>query len=423
MKAIIINIGDELLVGQTVNTNAAWLGTQLNLAGISAERILVIPDRKEDILYALQEAGKYSLALITGGLGPTKDDITKNTFAEFFGVPLVENKEVLQDVIFYFTSRGREVSTLNKMQALVPQGCKVIRNKNGTAPGMWMERNGTHYISMPGVPYEMQEMVKNEVLPYFLKERKKNGGKEIYHHTIVTVGIGESVLAEKIAHWEEKVKKENFSLAYLPQPGMVRLRLSSYDANENTTKRAKEFITELKQILEDSVIGEETFGEEPLQIQQVVVRNCLQHGISLALAESCTGGYASSLITSVPGCSEIFKGAVISYSNEMKRNLLNVRSETLEKYGAVSEECVHEMVRGCLDACHSDVALAFTGVAGPGGGSEEKPVGTVWIGWGNKSDIRTKKFLLGNHRQRNIHLAAVYGLNELRKFIGEKYGP
>ncbi|MCX8079611.1 MAG: CinA family nicotinamide mononucleotide deamidase-related protein [Bacteroidia bacterium] len=417
MKSLIINIGDELLVGQTINSNAARMGTLMNMAGIPVEKTLVVRDRKEDILSALEEGMRYDVVLITGGLGPTKDDITKKTFADFFGVNLVMNHEVLDDVKRYFARRGRTLTELNRMQAMVPEGCKIIRNPNGTAPGMWMEKNNTIFISMPGVPYEMLYMMDNTVIPELQKIHEIKTLSKILHRTLVTVGIGESLLAEKISGWEESAAKKGFSLAYLPQPGMVRLRLSHYQATECHINEAEQLINELKPLIREWYLGEEMFGNPPLTVQKALFDICKEKNISIGFAESCTGGHMSSLITSIPGSSEIFRGSVVSYSNTSKIRLLGVRPQTLEEHGAVSEACVLEMLHGLLKELGCDYGIAVSGIAGPSGGTPEKPVGTVWLAFGSTSSPQTKLLQLGDNRERNIHLASIYALNELRKLI------
>lgn len=417
MKALILNIGDELLVGQTINSNAARMGSMLNIIGINTARILVVPDKKNEILSAMNEGLNYDVVLITGGLGPTKDDITKKTFADFFNAPLVLNETVLNDVTAYFQKRGRTLTDLNRMQVWVPQGCRIIRNPNGTAPGMWMEKNNTIFISMPGVPYEMLGMMENVVIPELKQIRDEKHPNKIFHHSIITIGIGESLLAEKIAEWEENLTKDSFALAYLPQPGMVKLRISHYNADENTPGKAQKHVAELKKIIEEWYLGEERFDDSPLTVQRVIFELFKKRKISLGFAESCTGGYLSHLITSIPGSSEFFKGSCITYSNEAKMNILGVNSETLEKHGAVSEECVKEMLAGCLRQLKCDYGIAVSGIAGPDGGTDEKPVGSVWLAFGSDQNMQTQFLKLGDNRERNIHLASIYGLNELRKFI------
>lgn len=419
MKALILNIGDELLVGQTINSNAARMGSMLNMIGITAAKILVVPDKKNEILSAMNEGLNYDVVLITGGLGPTKDDITKKTFADFFNAPLVLNETVLSDVTAYFQKRARTLTELNRLQALVPEGCRIIRNPNGTAPGMWMEKNNTIFVSMPGVPHEMLAMMENVVIPELRRIRDKKYPNKIFHHSIITIGIGESLLAEKIAEWEDNLTKDSFALAYLPQPGMVKLRISHYNANEQTPDLARKHIEELKKIIEEWYLGEEKFGEPSLTIQRVIFELFRKRKFTLGFAESCTGGYLSHLLTSVPGSSEIFKGACITYSNEAKMNLLGVRTETLDKFGAVSEECVKEMLAGCLRLLKCDYGIAVSGIAGPDGGTIEKPVGSVWLAFGSDQIMHTKFLKLGDNRERNIHLASIYGLNELRKLLSK----
>lgn len=417
MKALILNIGDELLVGQTINTNAARMGSMLNLIGISVAKILVVPDQQEEIMKAMNEGLNYDVVLITGGLGPTKDDITKKTFSDFFNAKLIWNYDVLNDITNYFQRRGRQLNELNRLQALVPEGCRVIRNPNGTAPGLWMQKNDTIFVSMPGVPYEMLGMMENVVIPELKRIRDEKYPNKIFHHSVITIGIGESLLAEKIAEWEDNLTKDAFALAYLPQPGVVKLRISHYNADENIQEKTQKHILELKKIIKEWYLGEEKFGDAPLTVQRVIFDIFKEKKITLGFAESCTGGYLSHLITSIPGSSEIFKGSCITYSNEAKINILGVRPETIKNYGAVSEECVREMLEGCFRQLKCDYGIAVSGIAGPDGGTAEKPVGTVWLAYGSEKNFYTKILKLGDNRERNIHLASIYGLNELRKVI------
>ena len=416
MKAEIISIGDELLIGQVINTNAARIGEMLNLSGIRVVHSAVIPDERLAILDALYSAGKRAdVVIITGGLGPTKDDITKKVLSEFFQSDMRLDDEVLRDVTEIFARKGKVVTELNRKQAEVPEKCIVIRNANGTAPGMWFNENGKIYVSIPGVPYEALAMVENFILP---KIKAENNLPFIFHFTIHTQGVGESYLAEMIADWEDSLATENIKLAYLPAPGIVRLRLSGYGNNEQLVRGAvmkkKE---ELMPLISEFVYGFEEYGKNPPLIQQVLGDILLQNQKKISLAESCTGGYMAHLLTSIPGSSAYFNGCIVPYHNEFKHELLEVNEVIFKEVGAVSEDCVREMANGVLKKFRSDYAIAVSGIAGPSGGTEDKPVGTVWIAWANKNEVRAEKFVFSNNRNRNIHLTAVNAMERMRKLI------
>lgn len=409
MIAEIITIGDELLIGQVIDTNSAWMATKLNEHGISVKQITSISDDREHILTTLKEASqRANLILITGGLGPTKDDITKATLCEYFNTGLVFSEIASEGVSHLFRNRGLPVTDLNRQQAMVPENCTVIQNSNGTAPGMWFEKDEVIYVSMPGVPFEMKAMMANEVLPRLAGKSSFS----IIHRTILTEGIGESFLATKIATWENNLPSE-IKLAYLPQPGMVRLRLTA----KNTDKLVLE--KELSNSVEAlyKLAGEYIFGEGEETLQSITGQLLKKYGKTLASAESCTGGYLAHLITSIPGSSEYFKGSVIAYANEIKERMLGVDPETLAKYGAVSGETVEQMADGIKSKFDVDYAVAISGIAGPSGGSPDKPVGTTWIAVASPSGTITKKFMLGDHRERNIQRAAISALSLLRKKI------
>ena len=410
MKAEIISIGDELLIGQVVNTNASWLSVEFNLAGISIHQITAVSDDRNHILTALAEAGsRADIILITGGLGPTKDDITKQVLCEYFITRLVFNEEVYQNIERLFGARGVKISELNRKQAEVPESCIPIPNSNGTAPGMWFENEGKIYVSMPGVPYEMKEMVTGSIIPW-LQKRLKTGA--IVHKTVMTIGVPESVLAKKIENWEDQLPK-NIKLAYLPQPGAVRLRLSAKGDDkillENQVFRE---IEKLKDILPDEISA---FNDEPLF--ETIGKLLREKNKTLSTAESCTGGYIAHLVTSVAGSSDYFKGSVIAYSNEVKINLLGVNPLSIEKFGAVSDQVVTEMAEGARRILKTDYAIAVSGIAGPGGGTDEKPVGTTWIAIASAEKTITRRLQLGDHRERNIIRTAFAALDMLRKTL------
>jgi nicotinamide-nucleotide amidase len=400
MLAEIITIGDEILIGQIIDTNSAWMAAKLNEEGISVKQISSVSDNREHILTALAEAAtRADIILITGGLGPTKDDITKKTLAEYFNVGLVLNADVLANVESIFKKYNRPLLEVNRKQAEVPQNCEVIPNNNGTAPGMWFNDKGKIYVSMPGVPFEMKYMMEEEVIP---KLKTVLTLPVIIHKTILTVGEGESFLAEKIADIEDSLPA-NIKLAYLPKMGQVRLRLSAYGENEAELKGKIDAFAH--KIVER--VGINVVAQEDIPLEKVVLNYMAEKGLTLTTAESCTGGYISHLITQHAGSSQVFLGGAVSYSYELKENILGVKNETLWQHGAVSQETVKEMVEGALFNFKSDYAVAVTGIAGPGGGTEDKPVGTVWIAVANASKTLMKKFTFGNKRLQNIERTAV----------------
>lgn len=416
MKAELLTIGNEILIGQIVNTNAVWMAQQLNLVGVSVAHMASVADEKSAILDAFDSAAKRAdIVLITGGLGPTKDDITKKLFAAYFGKPLVINEDVLKDVSGFFEKRGRLLTELNRKQAEVPEGCLVIRNKNGTAPGMWMEKNGVIFVSMPGVPFEMKGMMTDTVIPEI---KKRFTLPFIYHKTILTQGIGESMLAELVSDWEDALADKGIGLAYLPSPGMVRLRLSSSGADKQALKQKVDAEAEaLAQLAGKYIYGYENYGEEQPQLEKILGDLLKEKKLKLALAESCTGGYISHLITSIAGSSGYFNGCVVPYQNEYKHRLLKVDNEIFETEGAVSEACVIAMASETRNLFDADVSIAVSGIAGPTGGTDDKPVGTVWIAVSHGDKTLAKKFIFGDNRGRNIHMTAITAMNFLRKLI------
>ncbi|MGQ0828709.1 MAG: competence/damage-inducible protein A [Bacteroidota bacterium] len=414
MLAEIITIGDEILIGQIVDTNSAFIATLLNLNGITVKQISSVSDNREHILKVLDEAkDRADLILITGGLGPTKDDITKKTLCEYFNTVMRFDEVVYQDVVNIFATYGKEVTPINRKQAEVPEICSVIRNKNGTAPGMWFDVNGKVFISLPGVPYEMKEMMQEQVIPKIKKQFKLPA---IFHKTVLTQGIGESYLSEIIAGWEDSLAKDHIKLAYLPSPGMVRLRLSTKGANEKKLVDAvNKKIEELKILIPEYIYGYEIYGEERESLEQMVGRLLSKKKKTLSTAESCTGGYISHLITKVPGSSEYYIGSVISYSYDVKETELGVSKKTLETNGAVSQPVVEQMARAIREKYKTDYSISASGIAGPSGGTTEKPVGTVWVAVATPDKVISQKFLFGTNRERNIHKTANAALNMLRK--------
>lgn len=415
MQTEIINIGDELLIGQVVNTNAAWMAEQLNLSGFKVERVTIIGDERGQIIEALRAAEKrVPVVLISGGIGPTKDDITKTTLCEYFNTRLVFNPDAYRDIETIFARRGYSVTELNRQQAMLPEACLTLPNPNGTARGMWFEkREGvqgtTVFVSMPGVPFEMKAMMTDHVIPA-LKNTYQT--PFICHKTILTQGIGESFLAARIEKWEDDLPT-HLKLAYLPQPGIVRLRITGMGTDEAQIRKE---IEEQSAKLE-SLIAEHVFGYDTDTLEEIVGRLLNGKGATLATAESCTGGYIAHLITSVPGSSAYFKGSVVAYSNDIKRELAGVLPETLQKHGAVSQATVEEMATGIQRRFEADYVIATSGIAGPDGGSTEKPVGTTWIAIASPGEIVSSRFTFGDNRERNIRRTALQALNMLRKKI------
>lgn len=411
MKAEIITIGDEILIGQIVDTNSAWMGKQFNLNGIEIYQITSVHDDHDHIFRAIQNAEKNAdLVVITGGLGPTKDDITKHTLCEYFKTNLVFHQATFDAIVERFKHRGIDMNRLNRDQAMLPESCTILPNKMGTAPGMWFEKNDTIFVSMPGVPFEMKYLVEFEVLP---RLRKTGRTKAIFHKTVLTQGIPESMLAERIADWDNALPN-HIKLAYLPNPMAVRLRLSAMGDDVEALKSDVEYEIEKLQ----KIIPEAIFGYDTETMSEVIGRQLVLQNKKLAVAESCTGGYISHLITSVSGSSAYYNGSVTSYSNEMKEQLLGVSRHNLEKYGAVSEQVAREMAEGVKRLMKADFALATTGIAGPTGGTIEKPVGTVWIAVSGPEKTFVKKYtFVGDQRDRNIVRAGQTALQLLRRMV------
>jgi len=408
MKAEIISIGDELLIGQVVNTNASWMAEELNKAGINVVQISSVSDEGKHIISSLKEAiSRADIIFMTGGLGPTKDDITKKTLMKYFDAKPVFHQATYEHIKKLFKARNYyPVTDINRMQAEIPDNCIPLPNRVGTAVGMWFEQDNKIIVSMPGVPFEMKTLMKEQVIPK-LKERFNTG--HIYHKTIMTTGIGESMLAEKIDAWVDKLPV-NIKLAYLPQPGIVRLRLSASGDNE---KVIKELVNKQCRLLHDYV-PKVIFGFDDITIEDVIGKLLNKTEKTVSTAESCTGGYIAHLITSIAGSSNYFAGSVVSYTNEVKVNQLMVSKDDIEKYGAVSKEVVEQMATGVRDLMKTDYAMATSGIAGPDGGTEEKPVGTVWIAVADAKGVKSKLFHFGEHRGRNIRRSSLMAINMLR---------
>lgn len=410
MKASIITIGDELLIGQTIDTNSAWLGSELSKAGFDVQRITSIHDRRDDIINALGEAtGNSDIVCMTGGLGPTSDDITKQTLCEFFSTRLVLNYEVLSMIEEMMKYRKFPMNERNRKQAEVPESCTVLKNEVGTAPGLWFEKDSTIFIAMPGVPHEMKYLMTNRVIPEL---HKRFTSQVIIHRNIMTYGTFESKLAEILEPFEAKLP-ENIRLAYLPASGIIKLRLTGTGNDpKDLNNKIHEQVSNLYNFIPEFIYGED---EDTLEM---VIGNLLRNeSKTVSTAESCTGGELAHLLTSVPGSSEYYKGSVIAYSNSVKTTLLGVQETTLAKYGAVSEETVSEMAAGARRVLNTDFAIATSGIAGPDGGSDLKPVGTLWTAVATPGGIVCEKRSFGNDRLINITRFSMAALNLLRKQI------
>lgn len=407
MTAEIISIGDELLIGQVVNTNASWMASELNKSGIKVGHISMISDDSQSIHNALDEAGnRADIILITGGLGPTKDDITKTVLADYFGAKLIFHLPSFEQVKQLFKARNYEVTPINRKQAEIPDNCIPLLNKHGTAPGMWIEKDRKVFVSMPGVPFEMKSLMTDEIIPR-LCEKFQLG--TIIHKTIMTQGLGESKVAERIENVEKNLPA-HIKLAYLPQPGIVRLRLSNSGSDKDTLEEEiKKYCLQIR-----DAIPELVFGFDDVTMEEVVGDLLRKKGKTISTAESCTGGYIAHLLTRIPGSSDYFLGSVISYSNEIKTRELGVKPVDLYKYGAVSRNVVEQMAKGVRAKMVTDFSLATSGIAGPDGGTKEKPVGTVWIALASEKGVRSKLLHLGEHRGRNIRRSALAALDMLR---------
>lgn len=412
MKAVIVTIGDEILIGQIVDTNSNFIAKELDRIGVEVFEMISISDDKQHILNTFEQLqNKVDIVIVTGGLGPTKDDVTKKTFCDYFNDELVVNPEVLAHVTqliegFY----KRPISQLNKDQALVPSTCTVLPNKMGTAPGMWMKKENTVFVSLPGVPYEMKYLVENEIIPKLVREYKR---PYIIHKTILTYGQGESLVAERIEHWENNLP-EFIKLAYLPNPGRVRLRLTARGINKEELEEAIESnVRSLDAIIHDIIVG----YEENETIESVVGKLLLKQNQTVATAESCTGGKIASLLSSIPGSSAYFKGSVVSYATEVKVNVLGVSQELIDQFSVVSAEVASAMALNVKDLLKTDYALATTGNAGPSKGDSDAEIGTVFIALATPDGVITEEFNFGQPREKVIDRATVKSLEILQKEI------
>jgi len=409
VKAAIITIGDEILIGQIVDTNSAFISRELNKNGIRISKKYSIADSAEAINEALDEhIGKVDVLIFTGGLGPTKDDITKYTLNTYFNGKLVRNEQVYGMLSAYFSSFGREFSEANQGQAMVPDVCRILPNKRGTAPGMLFEKEGSLVFSLPGVPYEMEGLLVEEAIPMI---RENFDMPAVIHKTILTQGVPESILMVKIQDWENSLDPR-VKLAYLPSPGIVRLRLTAIEH----FPEAETYIHEKAEALKP-LIGERIFGYDEDTLEGVVLQQLLAKGATVSFAESCTGGYLAHKLTSVPGSSKVFNGSLVAYGYDIKSNMLGVSPEVLMREGAVSEPVVMRMAEGVKEKFGATYAIATSGIAGPDGGTAEKPVGTVWIAVSGPNGSRAQKFRFPGNRLRNIQMTALAGLDMLRQMI------
>ncbi len=410
MKVHIITIGDEILIGQIVDTNSAWMSARFNEIGVTVERKLTVGDSASEITDAVEEAlAKADAVILTGGLGPTKDDITKRVLSDIFRSPLVRDAATYARVERMMKARNIDFNTLNQNQALVPECCKVLENRNGTAPGMWFERDGKVLVSLPGVPFEMEALMREQVLPLISEHFAL---KSVVHRTAITFGLSESVLAATIADWESALP-EYLHLAYLPSPSQIRLRLSAYDTERAAAEREIDArFGELERLIPAYVIG---YGDET--VASATARLLSSRGLTLSVAESCTGGALSAKLTAIAGASDYFMGSVVSYSNAVKVSVLGVSPDTLASVGAVSRQTAEQMAEGIRRLCGTDYSIATTGIAGPSGGSDEKPVGTVWIAIASPDGVFSKKMMYGRLRAQNIERASVTAINMLRLML------
>jgi len=405
----IITIGDELLIGQVVDTNSAWMAARLNEIGVKVKQITSVSDDISHIKQALDAARERAdVLLLTGGLGPTRDDLTKETLCQYFDSELKEDPKIVAGLTAFFKSRGRELTEINRKQAEIPVKCEPIYNYHGTAPGMWFEEKGKVFVSMPGVPYEMKAMMDDAVIPKLSAAYKL---PKVFHYTIITTGVGESFLAELISDWEDQLP-EFIKLAYLPSIAMVKLRLSCYGADPEKEHRVMVEVDNVKLLIDKYILG---YNEDTPE--SIIGEILLERKETLAIAESCTGGYLSHLITSMPGSSAFYVGSTVSYANEVKSQILGVDPEVIKNEGAVSETVAKAMAKGVREKLSTTWAISTTGIAGPGGGTPDKPVGTVWIGLAGPGVSVAQKFNFGHNRLRNIQATSLFAFKLLRNQI------
>ncbi len=412
MKVHILTIGDEILIGQIVDTNSSWIAQKLNLIGMKVIQMKSVSDELSDIKYQLQlSLNEADIVIMTGGLGPTKDDVTKKALSEFLDVPMVLHEETYQFLIRFFTKIGRDPNKMDLIQqAQIPENTLVLANKMGTAPGMWLDAGkGKVIVSLPGVPYEMEYLMENEVIPKLVSSFPS---EIILHKTLLVAGIPETTLSQLLESFESSLPPY-IKLAYLPALSQIRLRLSCYGKNKEPLEN---LIFEKSDLLR-KILGNHIAGEDDDTLPLVIGRMLKEKNWMLACAESCTGGYVSHLMTLNPGSSQYFKGAIVSYANELKEKSLYVNPQTIEQFGAVSEETVLEMLDGLLIHTNADVGIAISGIAGPDGGTPEKPIGTIWLALGTPDNKQTFLIKAGKNREKNIQYAAYVSLNYLRLFL------
>ena len=410
MKSALITIGDEILIGQVTDTNAVWISKQLNALGVQVGEMVTVSDEAGQIISTLDRyIGKYDLLIMTGGLGPTTDDITKPTLAAYFKSEMVTVQEIKDRIVAYFKERGRSMIESNLKQADVPEACRVLINNHGSAPGMWFEKEGTILISLPGVPYEMKGLMKDHVIPELIL---RNNVPHVVHRTIMTQGVPESYLAAMLSDWENSLP-ECVKLAYLPRPGIVRLRLTIVDKCAIDSKQILD--VNIGKLLD--IIPEHIFGYDDISLEESLGELLQSRDLTLASAESCTGGNIAKLITSVPGSSAYYSGSVIAYENRIKSGVLGVDPGVIDKMGAVSREVVEQMARGVREILGTHTSISTSGIAGPDGGTEEKPVGTTWICVQYGEESYAKKFRFGGTRERIIDQASNSALQLLRRLL------
>jgi nicotinamide-nucleotide amidase len=410
MQVELVTIGNELLLGQTIDTNSAWMAQQLSILGARVSRITSVGDARDAILEILEESGKRAdIIIMTGGLGPTSDDITKPALCEFFDTSLVLNPSVHEHIKALLAVRGHKLNELNTKQAEVPESATILHNDQGTAPGLWFEKNGKIFISLPGVPFEMENLMMVRVIP---RLRERFIFPAIFYKTVITQGSFEAQLSELLRDFEAALP-ESISLAYLPSPGIIRLRLGTTgDDLQQLEKDIEKQVLKLQGIIPEYIIG---FDDDTLEL--IIGRMLKSRAQTLSVAESCTGGSIASMITRIPGSSDYFKGGIVAYSNEIKRDQLAIDHSLLESYGAVSKQVVEDMAINTRLLFNTDFSVAVSGIAGPSGGTEEKPVGTIWIAVSCQGSTLSSRFRFGDNRERNIRRSSVAALNMLRKMI------
>jgi nicotinamide-nucleotide amidase len=410
MNSALITIGDEILIGQVVDTNAVWISQKLNELGVRVGEMVTVSDDKAHIRETLDRCiGRFDLVIMTGGLGPTSDDVTKLTLASYFDSRMITHPEVLERISAYFRERGRSLIDSNLRQADVPEACKVLMNNHGTAPGMWFEKAGTVLISLPGVPHEMKGLMEDHVLPAI---RERVPVPHVVHKTIMTQGVPESYLAAMLSDWEAALPA-CVKLAYLPRPGIVRLRLTVVDKCAGESEQILQVIIDKLQ----KIIPEHIFGFDETSLEEALGKLLVERGLTLSTAESCTGGNIARLITSVPGSSRYFTGSVIAYENRIKTGILKVVGQVIEEKGAVSREVVEQMARGVRELYRTDTAISTSGIAGPDGGSDDKPVGTTWICVVCGEKCVSRKFSFGGTREMVIDQASYSAMQLLRRLL------